>query len=154
MLLAFRRTVLVFVTSVIAFSLVGATTFTTFLSTALHIVETIDVLLLEQIDRTLHLALAIGLQRLGTLATLVHLYDGKCPTSCYCNQICRNMLVSRICYLATHDVALEEIVCTVLRLEFNVTVRQTTRSLNIGIDLIVKAALELCTLSGKFLWIE
>ena len=64
------------------------------------------------------------------------------------------MLVGRVCYLATHYVALEEIVCTVLCLEFGITWRQASRSLDVGIHLVVQAAFELCTLTCQFLRVE
>lgn len=61
-LLALLRIVLLFIAFVIAFSLIGTTAFATFLAIALHVVvETVDVLLLKQIDRTFYFAFAVGL---------------------------------------------------------------------------------------------
>ena len=119
------------------------------------LVETTDVGVCEQVGRARVLSyLAVLGERLGLLATLVHLDDGTGALGCNLLEVGSDALVRRVDHSAGENVRLEEVVVAVECLQNHVARRHLSTCLNIVVHLVVEAALQLGAHTGEFLRIE
>ena len=119
------------------------------------LVEATDVGVCEQVGRSRVLSyLAVLGERLGLLATLVHLDDGACALGCNLLEVGSDALVRRVDHGAGENVRLEEVVVAVECLQNHVARRHLATCLNVVVHLVVEAALQLGAHAGEFLRIE
>ncbi len=121
----------------------------------LSLVEAGDAVASEEVDGRIGLLwLVVGLQIGRLLATSVHVDDLLGTLGGDGLEIGGYALVGGVGDESCEDVALEIEIVGILRLEHNLTARQATAVLDIVVDLVVEAALELGAHACKLLWIE
>ena len=99
-------------------------------------------------------ALAFQAQVVGLNAVFVKRNNLESAFGGDCHEICRHVLVGRICQLLLENVALEEVICSGSRFQMHLLRRKLLDTFDVGINLVVEAAFELCTLSGELLRIK
>ena len=125
------------------------------LTALLVAVESGQAILFEQVGRALLFRFILLFKEvLGLDALAVEADDFEGTATADGNQIGRYLLVGGVGYLVRKDVGLEEVVGVVERFELNLARGEAFLGLDVAVNLVVEAALQLGALASQLLGIE